>query len=150
MGLAYLCLLMHRMMPKSHKSILAPVTYLHALRGLYRILEQDKYTVVIQRKKPVKGITAEKVVHTLQTAGGSSIPQYSGLVANIQNKDVEETPSLFEGFLDHHYINDVGHLQFLLSGSRNYEATWESRNNMVEGAISRYFARMRRAVPDKY
>lgn len=72
----------------------------------------------------------------------------SGSVSNIQ-KHLVGTPWSFHGILDHS-LNDDGQLEFLSKWDRKFQATWETRNNVPKKAISRYFARTRRAMPDRY
>lgn len=68
---------------------------------------------------------------------------------DIENKNLEKTPSFFRGIVEV-CLKDDGQFDFLLSWSRNYDATNEPCTNALEETIFIYFAYMHRAMPDWY
>lgn len=58
----------------------------HVFTGPNRVLGQDQQTVVIQRKKRVERITADKIALTSEPADVSPIPPESPSTVDIHNK----------------------------------------------------------------
>lgn len=69
----------------------------HAVEKHYRVVGQDRNTVVVQRKELMKRITEDRTALFSQTAGVPPILLESASAVNIQNKYLEEASLLFCG-----------------------------------------------------
>ena len=64
---------------------------------------------------------------------------------DMEEKNLEGETWLVDSLGDHRKTRQ-GKLEFLVRWSGPYERTWDSRANLPEEMISRYFARLRRKV----
>lgn len=87
----------------------------HTVKGLYSVLRQDQQSVTIQYEELDKTITADRVALASRQTGVPPIPQVSASSVDSQDKNMERTPWLLHGILDH-YLNHGGQLEFLLTG----------------------------------
>lgn len=62
---------------------------------------------------------------------------------DFQNKNLKETSCLLHGIL-HRYLNNDDQLEFSLDEGRNNQASYRHCKNVLEEAISKHSARMRR------
>lgn len=121
----------------------------HAVEGPFRVLGQEQHTVAIQHKDLDENFTADRVSVAPSLAGVRSKPQKSASTMGSQNKNFEWKLWFLHGILDC-YLKENVHPEFLLNWNPSYRDTWERSNSMLEEAITGYFARMRKAVPDQY
>lgn len=64
----------------------------HAVKGSYRVLGQDRHTVVIQQKELFESITANRIALTPWPAGMTPISLDSTSTMVIQDKNLKGTP----------------------------------------------------------
>lgn len=121
----------------------------NVVERLFRVLRNAQQTVVIQHLELIKRITTDRFVLAPRLLGLLPIPSESASAMDILNKILEGTPWLFYRILDHFLKND-GQLEFLSNCGPHREAKWDPCNNVLEEAISRYIADMRREMPDWY
>lgn len=103
----------------------------------------------VERKEVVEQITADIVELTHQPPGVPPILLESTSAVQIQSKNLEKTPLLLLKILNH-CLNDDSPLEPPLKWVPSYKTTWEPHNIASEEAISRKFAFIPRAVPDRY
>lgn len=103
----------------------------------------------IQCKELVERTTANTVTLAPLPTGITLIPPESASAVDIQDKNSEGKPWLFQRISNHYPYND-GQIKFFLNWDTNYEAIWEPCSIVPKEAISRDFARMRRAVLERY
>lgn len=108
-----------------------------------------KHTVFIKQKNLVERPSAERAGLARLPSCVSPILPESPSSMDTQSNSLKRTTHLFNKILDHFHKDD-GQLEFHLHWGSNNEATWKSHNNMTENAISKYCARMRMAIQDRY
>lgn len=73
----------------------------HAVGRSNRVLGQNQHPVIIQCKELVKRNTADRVALAPWPTVVLLIPPESASGIEIQNKNLEETPWLFQAIIDH-------------------------------------------------
>lgn len=121
----------------------------HAVEGSYQVLGQDQHTEAMQRKELLERTTAGRVTLTPRQTDVPTISPESASEKDTHYKNMEGTPWLYPRIMDD-CLKDDNQLEFLLSWSPNFEATWEPRSNLPEEAISKFLARMPESIPDRY
>lgn len=110
--------LMYRTLSPKHRKLG------HAVKGSYRVSEQDQHSVFIQYKKLAESITDGSAPLAPRRADVPLTSPKSALAMHIQNKNLEEKPWVFHEILDH-FLKYDGLFEFLLNLGPYYEATWE-------------------------
>lgn len=78
----------------------------------------------------------------------SSKSPESASAVEIQEKNLERTSLLFCTIFNQ-CLKDNDQFEFLLNRGTSYEAKWAPRNSVPEEAIYRYFAGIRREMPER-
>lgn len=115
----------------------------HDIAGPFEVLDGFGSTVIIKRGDVVENVSANRLTHAPYHSAPdrrSEDPTPTDLAA----KTTSGTTWVFKRILDHRE-NNRGTLDFKIEWDGDYRPTWEPREKIPEEAISRYFARLRRA-----
>lgn len=123
----------------------------HAIQGRYRVLGQDQRPMVIQRKWLAQRITAKSVALASRPNGLLPTPPEPAAAINIQAMNLKQTPWLILVAMDH-VLKDGVQLEFVLNWEPNYDNKWKLGSNKPKESVtvSKYFSRMREAMPDQW
>ena len=112
--------------------------------GPYRVIANDKRTVIIDRDGDVERVSADRVVYAPRPE--RSLPDIAPHAANVDDirSKVRDGPTYTVDKILAHERDDDGTLRFHIQWTGYADPTWEPRTHVSEELISRYFRRLRR------
>ena len=114
--------------------------------GPYRVISNDRRTLVIDRDGIIERVSADRVVHAPPPPDADDpsdpTPEYRATAADIAGKNTDGPKYTVERLLDHDEREDG--LYFEVKWADYPRTDWQPRANIPEELVSRYFARLRR------
>ena len=115
--------------------------------GPYRVVSNDKRTLVIDRDGIIERVSADRVVYAPpppEAANNATSNEYDATPADIAAKNREGPKYTVERLFDHEQRDDGLYLK--VKWAEYPQPDWQPRANIPEELVSRYFARRRREI----
>ena len=112
--------------------------------GPFRVIANDKRTVIIDRDGNVERVSADRVVYAPRPE--RTLPDIAPHDANVNDirSKVRDGPTYTVDKILAHERDDDGTLRFHIKWTGYDDPTWEPRTHVPEELVSRYFRRLRR------
>ena len=115
--------------------------------GPFRVVSNDRRTLVIDRDGIIERVNADRVVHAPPPPDADTVqstPEFRATADDIAAKNLDGPKYTVERILDHEVRDDGLYLEVKWYGYPRSD--WQPRTNIPEELVSRYFDRRRRAV----